>query len=73
MNAVENLIKEGGEAHAALVRLFDPTASDGDRKNAFREATEAFEAYKPLFAFLSQPIAASLIDRDPAAQQRAPP
>ena len=73
MNAVENLIKEGGEAHAALVRLFDLTASEADRKNAFREATEAFDAYKPLFAFLSQPLATSLIDCDVAAHQRAPP
>ena len=40
------VIREGGEAHAALVRACQPDATLADRAHALREVTEAFEAIR---------------------------
>ena len=47
-----DVIKEGGEAHAALTRACLPDATRADEDHALRELAEAFEAIKPTLAAL---------------------
>ena len=58
------VIKEGGEAHAALTRACLPEATPRDREEAARELSEAFEAIKPTLAALGVTL---------SANERAPP
>lgn len=58
------VIKEGGEAHAALIAACKPGATQRDRDNAARELAEALEEIKPTLAALGVSI---------AANERAPP
>ncbi|WP_375290887.1 hypothetical protein [Qipengyuania sp.] len=71
LERTERLIKEGGEAHAALVRACQPGATAAEVATALRELGEAFEEYKPIFAILEQ------VSSDPSAwgqpSTRAPP
>jgi hypothetical protein len=60
----ERLLKEAGEAHAALVRACQPDATAADEARANREAAEAFEAFKPVLAFFQARI---------SARERGPP
>lgn len=46
-------IKEGGEAHAALVAAARPDATDADRRAAHREVAEAFEQLRDILPLLS--------------------
>lgn len=61
------LIKEGGEAHSALVRASLPDATEADRRAARRELAEAFEEIKHVLPLL-EPV-------DPSAElhQTGPP
>jgi hypothetical protein len=71
------LIKEGGEAHAALARLCLPDSSDADRRLAHRELAEAFEAIAQVLPLLE--TSPTRDDARPAAlslnsdRARAPP
>jgi hypothetical protein len=49
------LMKEGGEAHAAIARACLLEATEHDREEALRELAENFEAIKPLLAMLGAP------------------
>lgn len=60
----ERLLKEAGEAHAALLRVCQPDATPADEARAYREAGEAFEEFKPVLAFLSARV---------SARERSPP
>lgn len=53
LDRVQAVIKEGGEAHAAIVAAARPGASAADRRNAFREAAEAFEELRDILPLLS--------------------
>ena len=57
------VIKEGGEAHEALVRASQPGATAADRRAAEKEVGEALERLKQSLTHLS--------DSDP--RERAPP
>lgn len=66
---VVKVLREGGEAHTALVVACQPEATEADRANAMREAGEAFEA-------LGNAINALGVSAPPAAiaaNERAPP
>lgn len=58
------VIREGGEAHSALVRATLPGATEGDRADALRECVEAFDILKRTLA---------LLEADPLADQHHPP
>lgn len=58
------VIREGGEAHAALVRATLPDASAADRQTALRETTEAIDILKR---------AIPLLTADPVPDQHHPP
>lgn len=68
----QGVIKEGGEAHEALVRLCLPGATEADRAAAQREVAEALEKLKLVFPLLDampgDPAASS-----PEPKNRAPP
>ena len=49
---VADTVREGGEAHAALIRACKPDATPRDRETALREAVEAVDALKPVIAAL---------------------
>ena len=49
---VADTVREGGEAHAALVRACQPDATAKDREHALRESQEAYDALKPVIAAL---------------------
>ncbi|MBD8548030.1 hypothetical protein [Sphingomonas sp. CFBP 8760] len=49
------VIREGGEAHAALVALSIPGATDADRRNALREIEQANAALTRVVHLLEQP------------------
>jgi hypothetical protein len=49
-----DVIREGGEAHAAIVRSTQPDASPADERIAYREACEAFEALKKIIPLLAE-------------------
>lgn len=48
----EDVIREGGEAHAAILAACQPDATAADRENAHRELAEAFEPIKRALALL---------------------
>ena len=50
-----NVIREGGEAHAAMIAASLPSATQRDRDHALREMAEAFEAMKPAMVALGSP------------------
>lgn len=52
LSRAHSVIKEGGEAHTALIRACQPDATSADRQTALRELAEAFEAIKPALAAL---------------------
>ena len=58
------VIREGGEAHSALVRATLPDATRADRAQAQRECAEALDILKRTMA---------LLDADPAPDQHHPP
>lgn len=53
LEATKELVREAGEAHAALIHASQPGATAGDDARALREATEAFDRFKPILAMLS--------------------
>jgi hypothetical protein len=59
-----DVIREGGEAHSALVRATLPGATDADRADALRECVEAFDILKRTLA---------LLEADPTPDQHHPP
>lgn len=61
------LMKENGEAEAALLRLSMPDASSADRDTALRELIESLEAAKRILPMLHDHHAA------PEEHSRAPP
>lgn len=52
LQRVGHVVREGGEAHAALIRACQPGAGPNERRDALREAVEAQEALKPVIAAL---------------------
>lgn len=48
----QGVIKEGGEAHAAIVRALKPGADHSVFREAYREAAEAFEKLRVVLPFL---------------------
>ncbi|MCH2486872.1 MAG: hypothetical protein MK010_03895 [Erythrobacter sp.] len=64
-----DVIREGGEAHAALVRACQPDATSTDRDNAVRECSEAFDELGRVLNVLS----ATNHRNSSTAHQRAPP
>lgn len=58
------VIREGGEAHSALLLATLPGATENDRKNALRECSEAFDVLKR---------ALPLLGADPIPDQHHPP
>ncbi|GAA3708353.1 hypothetical protein GCM10022268_17100 [Sphingomonas cynarae] len=50
-----DVIREGGEAHAALVALSIPGATEADRRNAAREVEQAAAALTRVVHLLEQP------------------
>lgn len=60
---VVDVVREGGEAHAALVRACQPDASPADRDRAAREAGEAYAELGRVLSLLTAP----------QANERAPP
>lgn len=59
-----DVIREGGEAHSALVRATLPGATRADRQEALRESAEAID-------FLKRVI--PLLEADRASEQHHPP
>ncbi len=53
LDHAQSVIKEGGEAHAAIVAAARPGATAADRRNAFREAAEAYEKLRDIIPLLS--------------------
>lgn len=47
------VIKEGGEAFAAIINAARPGATDADKREAYREAAEAFEHFRDILPVLS--------------------
>lgn len=47
-----SLIKEGGEAHAALARVCLPDSTERDRREAHRELAEAYEVMRQVLPLL---------------------
>ena len=66
----EQVIREGGEAAAALVRLCQPGAGLREQREALRELVEAVEVMKPLIVALERDDPGQLIEQNDA---RAPP
>ena len=66
----EAVIRESGEAGAALVRLCQPGAGPLERREALRELVEAVEAMKPLIVALERDGTVLSSDQNEA---RAPP
>ena len=52
LRRVTTVIKEGGEAHAALARLCLPDSTLADRRTALREVAEAFEEFRSILPML---------------------
>lgn len=71
------LIKEGGEAQAALARLCLPDATEADRRVALRELAEAFELTRQLLSLLeaapTQGDSRQALQSHTTDQARAPP
>ncbi len=59
-----DVIREGGEAHSALVRATLPGATRADRREALRECAEAMDFLKRVFP---------LLEADRASEQHHPP
>lgn len=59
-----DVIREGGEAHSALVRATLPGATRADREDALRECSEAMDFLKRVFP---------LLEADRAPDQHHPP
>lgn len=53
LDHAQGVIKEGGEAHAAIVAAARPGATARDRQVAFREAAEAYEKLRDILPLLS--------------------
>lgn len=66
----EAVIRESGEAGAALVRLCQPGAGPLERREALRELVEAVEAMKPVIVALERDGTVLSTDQNEA---RAPP
>lgn len=54
LDRLHSVIKEGGEAHAAIVAAARPGATPADRRTAFREAAEAYEELRDILPLLSE-------------------
>lgn len=54
LDRLHAVIKEGGEAHAAIVAAARPGATAHDRQNAFREAAEAYEELRDILPLLQE-------------------
>lgn len=69
------VIREGGEAHSALLLATLPGATENDRKNALRECSEAFDVLKRALPLLGAPRAdeAGGKNQDPVPDQHHPP
>lgn len=69
------VIREGGEAHSALLLATLPGATEKDRKNALRECSEAFDVIKRVLPLLGAPPAddAGVRHQDPTPDQHHPP
>ncbi|MFN3819920.1 hypothetical protein [Blastomonas sp.] len=71
-----DVIREGGEAHSALVRATLPGASAADRRIALQETTEAIDFLKRVVPLLASPNGdepGGNTKRDPVADQHHPP
>jgi hypothetical protein len=58
LDYAHGVVKEGGEAHAALIAFARPGATEHDRRHALKEASEAYEKLRdilPLLAGQAQP------------------
>lgn len=64
-----DVIREGGEAHAALVRACRPGSGNSERLAALREVTDAFETIKRVLPVLDTTGPEIIVE----AHQRAPP
>lgn len=51
------VIKEGGEAFAAIINAARPGATESDKREAYREAAEAFEHFRDILPILSGQMA----------------
>lgn len=57
LDRAHGVIKEGGEAFAAIIQAARPGASEADKQNAYREAAEAFEHFRDILPILSGQMA----------------
>ncbi|MCW2366561.1 hypothetical protein M2336_002779 [Sphingobium sp. B1D7B] len=74
LRRVINVVKETGEAKAALVRLSLPGATEADRRAAQREVIEALDELKNILPLLEHVERAKQApDAIGAVQSRAPP
>lgn len=55
LDYAHGVIKEGGEAHAALIAFARPGATPADRQMAHKEACEAFEKLRDIIPLLAEP------------------
>jgi hypothetical protein len=70
LEKTEQVVRESGEASAALIRACQPGAGPLEQREAFRELVEAVEAMKPVIAALDPDNPIHAIDENEA---RAPP
>ena len=68
---VVDVVREGGEAHAALVRACQPEATASDRDRAAHEASQAYAELGRVLSLLTAPNRPDA--PKPAANERAPP
>jgi hypothetical protein len=53
LDYAHGVVKEGGEAHAALIAFARPGATEHDRRHALKEASEAYEKLRDILPLLS--------------------
>lgn len=53
LDYAHGVVKEGGEAHAALIAFARPGATEHDRRHALKEAAEAYEKLRDILPLLS--------------------
>lgn len=70
LEKTEHVVRESGEASAALIRACQPGAGPLEQREAFRELVEAVEAMKPVIAALDPDNPLHALDENEA---RAPP
>lgn len=54
LDYAHGVVKEGGEAHAALIAFARPGATELDRRHAFKEVAEAFEKLRDILPLLQE-------------------